>query len=110
MDSTKKIDDGGPAFPVPVEDLRDMDAFYNHGACGMTLRDYFAAKALQAILSTYVVNNLGTQLKDDFDSSYFNRETALDYDTKLGTNDGAVEIATDSYAFADAMLLARKSQ
>ena len=35
---------GGPAFPVPgLHENNDYD--------GMTLRDYFAAKAMQAILS-----------------------------------------------------------
>jgi hypothetical protein len=34
---------GGPAFPDPQENWR--------GEKGMTLRDYFAAKAMQAILS-----------------------------------------------------------
>jgi hypothetical protein len=32
-------DTGGPAFPHITEDVRD----------GMTLRDYFAAKAMQAL-------------------------------------------------------------
>ena len=33
-------DTGGPAFPHITEDVRD----------GMTLRDYFAAKAMQALV------------------------------------------------------------
>ncbi len=37
-----KIDDGGHAFPVPDGCMADV---------GMTLRDYFAAKALQGLLS-----------------------------------------------------------
>ena len=40
---TKK-NDGGPAFPVP------NDANVN-GQEGMTLRDYFAAKAMQGMVS-----------------------------------------------------------
>lgn len=39
-----QIKDGGPAFPVP--NLEDDPSFN-----GMTLRDYFAAKAMQAIMS-----------------------------------------------------------
>lgn len=38
--------DGGPAFPVS----RDIEADYSAsgwGSVGMTLRDYFAAKAMQ---------------------------------------------------------------
>ena len=38
-----KINDGGPAFPIGSGDMRDP--------CGMTLRDYFAAKATQGVLS-----------------------------------------------------------
>ncbi len=34
---------GGPAFPVGSGDMRDPT--------GMTLRDYFAAKAMQGLLS-----------------------------------------------------------
>lgn len=37
------IDNGGPAFPVGSGDMRDP--------VGMTLRDYFAAKAMQGLLS-----------------------------------------------------------
>jgi hypothetical protein len=38
---------GGPAFPVtPDNDVRTNGA----GGTGMTLRDYFAAKAVQALL------------------------------------------------------------
>lgn len=35
--------DGGPAFPVGSGDMRDPT--------GMTLRDYFAAKAMQAYIA-----------------------------------------------------------
>ena len=41
---TKVNDNGGPAFPI-VGQLQDV-----HGI-GMTLRDYFAAKAMEALLS-----------------------------------------------------------
>jgi len=39
---------GGPAFPVVYDDEK---ADVRHVYGGMTLRDYFAAKALQGILS-----------------------------------------------------------
>lgn len=64
---------GGPAFPIPG--LQD-DADFN----GMSLRDYFAAKALQA-----AINHRGFATVED------NR--ALD--------------AKDAYAYADAMIRAR---
>jgi len=37
--------DGGPAFPAQHYDLAE-------GEHGMTLRDYFAAKALQGLITT----------------------------------------------------------
>lgn len=36
--------DGGPAFPIP--DQHNANGDVQPGWCGMTLRDYFAAKAL----------------------------------------------------------------
>lgn len=37
---------GGPAFPLPVAD-QDCCGRFESGYGGMTLRDYFAAKAMQ---------------------------------------------------------------
>ena len=39
---------GGPAFPVPAELCQDLTIEEQRG---MTLRDYFAAKAMQALLT-----------------------------------------------------------
>ena len=68
----KTFNDGGPAFPVTTD----------HGSVyalpGMTLRDYFAAKALQGMLA-------------DKSSGYPHREYAC-----------------DAYSLADAMLAERK--
>lgn len=66
-------DNGGPAFPVPG--WKD-DADFN----GMTLRDYFAAKAMQGLLS--------------------------DPNIKASAN----EFATMAYTLADAMLKARSAE
>ena len=41
-----KVNTGGPAFPFP-SDVENGEP----GDTGMTLRDYFAAKAMQAILT-----------------------------------------------------------
>ena len=42
-----EIKHGGPAFPIP---LAEGQAYQGHAPCdGMTLRDYFAAKAMQAV-------------------------------------------------------------
>ena len=46
----KKIKDGGPAFPQYGFD-KVAERFTSQG--GMALRDYFAAKAMQADMSTY---------------------------------------------------------
>jgi hypothetical protein len=40
---------GGPAFPFPAYTYPNGEI--NHGEGGMTLRDYFAAKAMQAWLT-----------------------------------------------------------
>lgn len=47
----EQIKDGGPAFPA--DELHDQTPPYRHllASQGMTLRDYFAAKALQGMLA-----------------------------------------------------------
>ena len=45
--STTKQENGGYAFPRLARDAWD-------DFCGMTLRDYFAAKAMQALLADYM--------------------------------------------------------
>jgi hypothetical protein len=42
-------DTGGPAFPIKQYN-RNIMAFEE--VCGMTLRDYFAAKAMQAFIAS----------------------------------------------------------
>jgi hypothetical protein len=74
-----EINDGGPAFPVAEDHKVAADLPWT---CGMTLRDYFAAKAMQAILSAPDAN------KKTF--------TSL--------------IAGVAYQFADAMLKAREAK
>jgi hypothetical protein len=66
-------DDGGAAFPVSTPD--------GFTVFGMTLRDYFAAKAMQAIYTAGIPS--GVEMKYD-------------------------EVATGAYAAADAMLKARQ--
>jgi hypothetical protein len=44
----KNTNTGGPAFPVQSVYIEDQDT----NSCGMTLRDYFAAQAMQGLLST----------------------------------------------------------
>lgn len=66
------INTGGPAFPTLPEHG------FNSGEPGMTLRDYFAAKAMAAFIGQHV------------DAG------------------GDLHLATESYAVADAMLAARQ--
>ena len=76
---------GGPAFPAK-EFLDGVGEIYD---CGMTLRDYFAAKAMQTM-----VLHRRTEFKTD------NEEMSdWDYYFKI--------IAEESYEIADAMLKAR---
>lgn len=71
---------GGPAFPDGA------------GACfGMTLRDYFAAKAMQAILSLPQKNHLAFNIKRRPDG-----ELDVDLDDK--------RLSRNAYSIADAML------
>ena len=83
--AAKPIDDGGPAFPELCTNGSNGD-YWTSTIGGMSLRDYFAAKALHAAWCTW-------------DAGYFdlnkNSETAVS------------DIATLSYQMADAMLKAR---
>ena len=73
------IKGGGPAFPIP---LHEGQSYQSHALCdGMTLRDYFAAKAMQAFLSTYPKGVVTSPLED---------------------------VAADAYEVANAMLKARE--
>lgn len=72
--------DGGPAFPAPEAQAETVSEHRNN-ARGMTLRDYFAAKAMQAALR----NNQG----------------AMPGDVPFP------DIASGAYAMADAMLAER---
>jgi hypothetical protein len=70
---------GGPAFPQAV--MNDEGEIYHfHDWHGMSLRDYFAAKAMQAQLAR----------------------------TTWGIEDDATDMAQEAYTYADAMLEARK--
>ena len=79
----QKIETGGPAFPAP--DLGEHDFGQRGAYWGMTLRDYFAAKAMQAFI--HGANNVM------FGVSY---------------PDNNMNYALAAYAMADAMLKARE--
>ena len=80
---------GGPAFPQPILDTKGKSGIVASEELdfgGMTLRDYFAAKALPAIVSTYVEAN----------------------GRCIGTDHFPRNCAIHAYNLADAMLKARK--
>lgn len=76
------INNGGPAFPIP---LHPGQTYTAHALCdGMTLRDYFAAKALPVAWEAY-------------DKGY----------TSYESEDVTTGITEHAYQLADAMLRAR---
>ena len=72
-----KIDDGGYAFPIAATETNNPNMFFEPQG-GMTLRDYFAAAALQGMLAY----EQGTGASSDY--------------------------AKWAYEYSDAMLAARK--
>lgn len=86
--SATKLRTGGPAFPVIGPGGKDSN--------GMTLRDYFAAAALPAVI---------TYLSKEIEDFCFSAEDKLgdevtSYDTKM--------ICEEAYRVADAMLIERE--
>lgn len=86
---TKKIEDGGPAFPSAWTQLGD-DMARIPGE-GMSLRDWFAGQAINGICA-----GLCADSSNGYAANAFSRV-------------GVTEAAKDSYLIADAMLAARKS-
>ena len=76
----KNVFTGGPALPVPPNDLKQQDREWEDHPEGMTLRDYFAGQALAGIMHS------------------------LAMDIERSWRDGAAAC----YAAADAMLEARE--
>jgi hypothetical protein len=82
---SKITDNGGPAFPVPVATPYG-DGWMAVG--GMTLRDYFAAKAMQAMIREYFDLN-GPSFGDGHNKGLYHN------------------LPSHAYKMADAMLAAR---
>ena len=81
------IDDGGPAFPLHTptwhEDVNERGAYEGRDfTMGMSMRDYFAAKAMQGICASR--DEAGTLIEHGYEW-----------------------ISREAYRIADAMLLAR---
>lgn len=73
--------DGGSAFPMQFDDVSSQ--------FGMTLRDYFAAKAMQAAIIS---------MGDESSRRYYQNRPSIDVPSK---------IAEGAYVVADAMLKER---
>jgi hypothetical protein len=78
-----EVDTGGPAFPLPA--YEDWDGSQVIGQDGMTLRDYFAAKAMQGSIG------------------------AGNDNVMRGYEGWRDELAREAYRYADAMLAARSA-
>jgi hypothetical protein len=92
-DSVSKKDDGGPAFPLPIATAQD-GSIYNVGQqsggefIGVSVRDYFAAKAMQALMHPDLCKEALCDFGNDVDSML-------------------KHLAVSAYRHADAMLAAR---
>ena len=75
--------DGGPAFPMPSGPEPRVDEFTHYNE-GLSVRDYFAAKAMQGIITT---------------KYYFEI---------VGKNNKRAALSTTAFAIADAMIKARE--
>ncbi len=70
---------GGPAFPLPFTVQTDglVSADPNSGLCGMSLRDYFAAKALPTILAAFLHPDSAWDTYDDVAESCYKIADAI---------------------------------
>jgi hypothetical protein len=82
--------DGGPAFPRQFQRWDHDDCAWKtqEPEEGMTLRDYFAAKAMQALIAAQAPNDLHI---------------------RYATNGATDPLTAGAYVYADAMLKARET-
>ena len=96
--------DGGPAFPTLGDEFMDTpndgrqpkSAYGMDGAPGMTLRDYFAAKAMAAELAAAGGDDVAARIVGE-EANRHGRTVEQ-------------QIAWNAYEVADAMLAAREPQ
>ena len=99
-----------------MSDVPNIDSLPNNGGSvtyNLSLRDYFAAKAMQAMVGSYRKTLRGledAQHDSDADLTAPDRLMMLDCNTMTGECEGAAEIAGDAYAIADAMLRERTKE
>ncbi len=73
--SDNKIDDGGPAFPVPPFTQPNGD--FDWGRDGMSLREYFAGQALMGILANPASKTC--TVVEHVDEAYLYATTMMEY-------------------------------
>ena len=103
MSDEKKIGDGGPAFPVREAERHNPDSHETHAIeqhWGMTLRDYFAAKAIAALipLEDLAMRSETMDGRTGFDDQPWADQSDISYADRL---------AEDAYIIAEAMLAVR---
>jgi hypothetical protein len=96
MSDEKKIDDGGPAFPWHSDGMAE----HYPPSQGMTLRDYFAAKAIAALipLEDLAMRSENMDDRTGFDDQPWADQSDISYADRL---------AEDAYIIAEAMLAVR---
>lgn len=95
---TKKIDLGGPAFPVHPDMAAQLGCIPSSTDAGMSVRDYFAAKTIPFACS-HLKGVFESDGENDFDLC---RDDELD---ELSVD--AVMVAEMAYGMADAMMMVR---
>ena len=84
---SEPINDGGSAFPHPVE-FDPNGQLVSHGSFGMSLRDYLAAKAMVAICCSNAISTFIVKVKEEL----------------------PITISSMAYSLADAMLSERNNR
>lgn len=92
-------DDGGPAFPQEVRYIAPNQQTGSYGPCGgMSLRDYFAAKATEEDVKAWSLGPVVRQIRSEPGGRFTEFDAPLQY-----TREQA------KYRYADAMLKARSA-
>lgn len=101
------MNEAKPAFPMCGEVYGKPDD--PRWAPGMTLREWYAGLAMQAMVSCYRQTLLGKRkngsaMEADHDFSSCNRELLMDEDLKTGELHGVIEVCEDAFKIADKMI------
>lgn len=88
-------DNGGQAFPVPPMTVNSSTGDQYYAMEGMSLRDYFAAKAMRGLIAEGTRPSHRCTASDCDGNTHFLDETEADI------------IARESYFMADAMIAER---